>query len=77
MPINRVWAPHIDFSVLRSELDLPAEFPPDAMREAQEAAEGTALPAVDRTDIPFVTVDPATSRDLDQAMELTRRPGGG
>jgi exoribonuclease R len=77
VPIKRVWAPHIDFSVLRHELDLPAEFPPEAMREAQEAATGTALPATDRTDIPFVTVDPATSRDLDQAMELTRRPGGG
>ncbi|WP_435821402.1 RNB domain-containing ribonuclease, partial [Micromonospora parva] len=34
-------------------------------------------PPVDRTDIPFVTVDPATSRDLDQAMHLARRPGGG
>ncbi|WP_433726355.1 RNB domain-containing ribonuclease [Actinoplanes sp. CA-051413] len=77
MPIKRVWAPHIDFSVLRRELELPAEFPADAMREAQEAATGVAPPGVDRTDIPFVTVDPATSRDLDQAMELTRRPGGG
>ncbi|GAA3941081.1 RNB domain-containing ribonuclease [Actinoplanes auranticolor] len=77
MPINRVWAPHIDFSQLRRELELPAEFPPDAMREAREAATGVTLPAVDRTDIPFVTVDPATSRDLDQAMELTRRSAGG
>ncbi|MEU8615231.1 RNB domain-containing ribonuclease [Actinoplanes sp. NPDC048791] len=77
MPIKRVWAPHIDFSVLRRELELPAEFPADAMREAQEAATGVAPPGVDRTDIPFVTVDPATSRDLDQAMELTRRSGGG
>ena len=76
MPIKRVSAPHIDFSVLRRELELPAEFPPDALREAQEAA-AIALPATDRTDIPFVTVDPATSRDLDQAMELTRRDGGG
>ena len=76
MPIKRVWAPHIDFSVLRRELELPAEFPPDAMREAQ-AATGIPLPVTDRTDIPFVTVDPPTSRDLDQAMELTRRPGGG
>ena len=33
--------------------------------------------AVDRTDIPLVTVDPAASRDLDQAMCLRRRAGGG
>ncbi len=77
MPIKRVWAPRIDFSVLRRELDLPAEFPPDAMREAQEAATGVPLPVTDRTDVPFVTVDPATSRDLDQAMELSRRTNGG
>ncbi|MET8146868.1 RNB domain-containing ribonuclease [Actinoplanes sp. NPDC049668] len=77
MPINRVWAPSIDFSVLRRELELPGEFPDDAMREAREAVSATALPATDRTDIPFVTVDPATSRDLDQAMALSRTDSGG
>jgi exoribonuclease R len=77
VPIKRVWAPRIDFSVLRRELDLPTEFPPDALREAEDAAEATPLPAADRRDIPFVTIDPATSRDLDQAMHLGRRAGGG
>jgi exoribonuclease R len=77
VPIKRVWAPRIDFSVLRRELDLPAEFPADAAREADESARSTPLPATDRTDIPFVTVDPATSKDLDQAMHLSRRDGGG
>jgi exoribonuclease R len=77
VPTKRVWAPRIDFSVLRRELDLPTEFPPEALREAEEAAGATPLPAVDRRDIPLVTIDPATSRDLDQAMHLSRRPGGG
>jgi exoribonuclease R len=77
VPINRVWAPSIDFSVLRRELELPAEFPPEAMREATQAASATALPPTDRTDIPFVTVDPVTSRDLDQAMALSRTASGG
>jgi exoribonuclease R len=77
VPIKRVWAPQIDFSVLRRELDLPAEFPPDALREAEECAKSTPPPAADRTNIPFVTVDPASSLDLDQAMHLSRRPGGG
>jgi len=77
VPINRVWAPRIDFSVLRRELQLPAEFSAEAMQEAHEAAAGTPLPATDRTDIPFVTVDPPTSRDLDQAMALSRGAGGG
>ena len=77
MPIKRVWAPRIDFSVLRRELDLPAEFPGDAWREAEQAARAAAPPAADRTDVPFVTIDPASSQDLDQAMHLSRRAGGG
>jgi exoribonuclease R len=77
VPIKRVWAPRIDFSVIRRELNLPAEFPPEAMREAEEAAAATALPATDRTDIPFVTIDPAESRDLDQAVHLSRTGSGG
>lgn len=77
MVIRRVLAPRIDFGALRRELGLPDGFPAAAQREA-DAAAGATLPAVaDRTDIPFVTVDPAASRDLDQAMHLSRRPGGG
>jgi exoribonuclease R len=77
VPIKRVVAPRIDFSVLRRELKLPGEFPAEAMAEADSAAHGVPMPAVDRTDVPFVTIDPATSLDLDQAMHLERRSGGG
>lgn len=77
MPIKRVWAPQIDFSVLRRELGLPAEFPEDALAEARQAAADPPRVDADRTDIAFVTIDPATSRDLDQAMHLARRSGGG
>ncbi|MEV1146457.1 RNB domain-containing ribonuclease, partial [Micromonospora sp. NPDC049799] len=77
MVIRRVLAPRIDFGALRRELDLAESFPAAAQREADEAASAPPRPAVDRTDVPFVTVDPAGSRDLDQAMHLARRPGGG
>jgi exoribonuclease R len=77
MPIKRVRASRIDFSVLRRELGLPGEFPAEAMAEAEAAARQTALPPVDRLDVPLVTIDPATSLDLDQAMHLSRRDGGG
>ena len=77
MPIKRVWAPQIEFSVLRRELRLPGEFPPPALAEADEAAKAPLPAGADRTDVPFVTIDPATSRDLDQAMHLSRRSGGG
>ncbi|WP_435209232.1 RNB domain-containing ribonuclease [Micromonospora sp. bgisy143] len=77
MVIRRVLAPRIDFGALRRELGLPEDYPAAAQREADAAAATPPRPTVDRTDIPFVTVDPATSRDLDQAMHLARRPGGG
>ena len=77
MPSRRVLAPEIDFSVLRRELRLPGEFPSDVLAEAERAAQAPPVPPVDRTDIPFVTIDPPGSRDLDQAMHLSRREGGG
>ncbi|GIF04448.1 RNB domain-containing ribonuclease [Actinoplanes siamensis] len=76
MPIKRVWAPQIDFSVLRRELGLPGEFPAEVIAEAERAA-GTSPGGADRTAVPFVTIDPAGSQDLDQAMHLSRRDGGG
>ncbi len=76
MPIKRMWAPRIDFSVLRRELKLPGEFPQSALAEAEAAAKETPLPGTDLTDVPFVTIDPASSRDLDQALHLSRRGGG-
>ncbi|MFF0332537.1 RNB domain-containing ribonuclease [Streptomyces fimicarius] len=62
---------------LRTELDLPGAFPPEALAEAAEAARNPDLAAhEDATDLPFLTIDPASSTDLDQAMFLERRRGG-
>jgi exoribonuclease R len=74
---RRLHAPRIDFSALRRELELPTAFPPAAQRAAEEAAQrGSPAGHDDRTDIPFVTLDPASSRDLDQAVHLSRRGEG-
>lgn len=70
---------------LRTQLDMPADpagpdaFPPEVMAEAQEAAKHPRLPAdpYDATGLPLFTIDPPTSTDLDQAMHLARREGGG
>jgi exoribonuclease R len=75
--LRRVRAPHIDFGALRRELKLPDGFPTSVSEEAEQSAAHPPNPPVDRTDIPFATVDPATSLDLDQAMCLQRRSGGG
>jgi exoribonuclease R len=59
---------------IRREAGVPADFPPDARAEA-EAAAGRS-PGAERVDLPFVTIDPPGSRDLDQAMHLERRGDG-
>ncbi|MFE9673035.1 RNB domain-containing ribonuclease [Streptomyces sp. NPDC006259] len=63
-------------AALRTELGVPASFPPEVLAEADRAAGAPALPAYDATDIPFVTVDPPTSTDLDQALHLSRQGTG-
>ncbi|MFI7386690.1 RNB domain-containing ribonuclease [Streptomyces sp. NPDC049813] len=63
---------------LRTELGVPGEFPADVLAEAERvAAAPPRPPARDETAVPFFTIDPPTSTDLDQAMHLSRRPGGG
>jgi exoribonuclease R len=64
-------------TALRATLEVPEGFPPDVLAEARAAAAAPRLPKSDATDIPLFTVDPPSSVDLDQAMHLARRPGGG
>jgi exoribonuclease R len=58
---------------IRSEVGVPGEFP-DAVLAAAEAAASQPLGAdhTDRTDRPFITIDPASSVDLDQAFSIER-----
>lgn len=66
---------------LRAELDVPGQFPADVLTEAERAAAevpGRVAADPDRADltaVPFVTVDPAGSTDLDQALHLQAGPG--
>lgn len=78
-------APNVDDSsdqlaaalaALRTELELPGEYPAEAVEEARQAVEKLELPVQDLRDIPFVTIDPATSTDLDQALFIERAGDG-
>jgi exoribonuclease R len=60
---------------LRTELNVPDTFPPEALSEAQAATWATA-DRVDATDLPLVTLDPTGSRDLDQAFAIDATSGG-
>ncbi|MFG2497354.1 RNB domain-containing ribonuclease [Streptomyces sp. NPDC048441] len=58
---------------LRVKLDVPDAFPGNVLADAEQAVAAPRLPSYDATDIPFFTIDPPTSVDLDQAMHLSRR----
>lgn len=59
-------------AALRTELEVPLEFPEAALAEATTARAIT--PMTDLREIPFVTLDPVGSRDLDQAFHIERIP---
>ena len=63
-------------AAIKAELQLPLAFPPEVEAAAAQAAANPRMPALDRTDIAFVTIDPPGAMDLDQAMFVERRDGG-
>src|SRR6478609_3449098 len=81
MPARKIVPPRaaIDFDAIRDELNIPATYPPDAVAEADQVATavaGTATKEVEPEDVPFVTLDPVGSMDLDQAVHLCRDRDG-
>lgn len=65
------------FDGIRDEFELPADFSAEVLAEAEAIArQPIEADRVDLTHVPFVTIDPPGSRDLDQAMHLTRVGNG-
>ena len=58
------------FAAIRVELEVPGEFPGEVLADAAEAAGRADLPQRDETAVPFLTIDPPGSMDLDQAMHI-------
>jgi exoribonuclease R len=63
-------------AAVQAELDVSPEFPEEVERAAAAAAADPRMPDLDRTDLPFVTIDPPSAMDLDQAMYLERDGDG-
>lgn len=64
------------FDAIRDEVAAPGAFPPEVLAEAESAARAPVGEVADLTSVPFVTIDPAGSTDLDQAMALERVGSG-
>ena len=60
------------FDAVRADLMVPGDFPPEVLAEAQTAIGDVALPERDETTVPFLTIDPPGSMDLDQALHIER-----
>lgn len=60
---------------LRARFQVPEGFPPEVLAAAELAAQRAPSEHVDRTERPFVTLDPAASTDLDQAFAIERSGG--
>lgn len=83
MPLRRVRFSHPDdpeiaaaFADLRETLRASLEFPEDVLADAATAVRAPRLPSADETAVPFVTIDPPESLDLDQALYIERRGDG-
>lgn len=62
-------------AAIRAEFQVPASFPPDVLAAAGRAATRRPSAHRDWTPSPFVTLDPASSTDLDQAFAIERSGG--
>ncbi|MDP1910278.1 MAG: RNB domain-containing ribonuclease, partial [Hyphomicrobium sp.] len=60
-------------AAIRGQYQLPAAFPPEVVAEAEAAVKRPLSEHRDCTDMHFVTLDPASSRDLDQAFAIEVR----
>lgn len=57
-------------AAIRAQFQVPVTFPPEVLTAAEAAARRFPTEHIDRTAMPFVTLDPASSTDLDQAFTI-------
>lgn len=62
-------------AAIRAQFKVPQGFPAEVDAAAQVAARRAPSEHADRTAIPFVTLDPASSTDLDQAFSIEQAGG--
>lgn len=76
-PVDDTSRFEVGLSQIRNENNVPDSFPEAVLAAAAEAVRRPfGAEHVDRTDLGFVTLDPASSTDLDQAFSLENAAGG-
>ncbi|CAB1018813.1 RNB domain-containing ribonuclease [Corynebacterium diphtheriae] len=72
----KLYAHPLDFSAIAEEFHISTEFPSDVISAARELDDQFAGQRRDMRDYEFVTIDPAGSMDLDQAVVITNHNDG-
>lgn len=65
MVAERIAGAPLGYAALRAQLEVPGDFAPDVVADAERSVRKLDLPDDDATELPLVTLDPAGSRDLD------------
>lgn len=66
----KLFAAALNFTDIRREFSLPEGFAEEVHRAAAESTDRFADKRADLREVPFVTIDPAGSMDLDQAVHI-------
>lgn len=74
--VMKLFAAELNFRAIAEEFKLPERFPEDVHADALQATDQHADQRRDLRDVPFVTIDPAGSMDLDQAVNIQDAPDG-
>ncbi|MDQ3475754.1 MAG: RNB domain-containing ribonuclease, partial [Actinomycetota bacterium] len=69
-------AASLSFDAIRTELGVPQSFPTSVLDDARDSVDRGPQHARTRLDLPFVTIDPPESLDLDQALHIERARDG-
>lgn len=72
----KLYAAPLDFRAIAEEFDVPTDFTPELHEAARDAVDKLSERRRDARDIPLVTIDPAGSMDLDQAVAIDRKGEG-
>ena len=75
--LMKLYAAPLDFRSIAREFDVRTGFAPELHTQAAQLKDRFAGSRIDARSVPLVTIDPAGSMDLDQAVHIERRAGGG
>ena len=64
------------FAAAREQQEVRMDFPAEVLEEVEQVLAAPDLPDRDETSVPFITIDPPGSMDLDQAMHIERDGDG-